>query len=223
MRGLYAILDVDAAEQWGLRPPDLVEPLLMGQPAVVQIRAKREVASGSLELLQRTVRARDRIFPRGSGARRPLVFANDRPDLALLAHCDGVHVGQDDLPPAEVRRLAPRLQLGVSTHTREQLLAALEQAPDYIAFGPIYPTRSKRQPDEVVGIDRLRQAHAATMAASVPLVAIGGIDATRFPEVAPHCEMIAVIGALFAGGVEPQALTAQVLGLQAASRPRQGA
>lgn len=124
------------------------------------------------------------------------LFANDRPDLALLAECDGVHVGQDDVPLSEVRRFAPQLSVGVSTHDPDQLARALEQRPDYVAYGPVYSTRSKAQPDPVVGIAGLAEAARAARARGIPLVAIGGIDCERIAEVAEHADAAAVISAL---------------------------
>jgi thiamine-phosphate pyrophosphorylase len=125
-----------------------------------------------------------------------LLFANDRPDLALLAGADGVHVGQDDLPLAEVRRLAPGLRVGLSTHDLAQLDAALELAPDYVAFGPVFATRSKARPDPVVGIAGLRAAAARARARGIELVAIGGIDRERAPEITGTGAIAAVIAAL---------------------------
>jgi thiamine-phosphate pyrophosphorylase len=145
-----------------------------------------------------------------------LLFANDRPDLALLAGTDGVHVGQDDVPLAEVRRLAPRLQIGVSTHTLAELKAALAERPDYVAFGPVFATPSKLNPEPVVGIEGLEQAHALAQNAGIPLVAIGGIDLERAPDVARHAEAAAIIGALVPREGELATVTERALGLSRA-------
>jgi thiamine-phosphate pyrophosphorylase len=77
-----------------------------------------------------------------------------------------------------------------------QLRAALLDRPDYVAFGPVFGTRSKQQPAEVVGPELLGQAHALTRAAGIPLVAIGGIDLPRARQIAGDCELIATIAAL---------------------------
>jgi thiamine-phosphate pyrophosphorylase len=98
---------------------------------------------------------------------------NDRADLCLAAGFDGVHVGQEDLSPEGARRvIGLDLILGVSTHNPEQLREADWSFVDYIAFGPVFATSSKENPDPVVGISGVRQARALT---SKPLVAIGGI------------------------------------------------
>jgi thiamine-phosphate pyrophosphorylase len=123
------------------------------------------------------------------------LFANDRPDLAKMASCDGVHVGQDDLDIADVRRFAPDLKVGVSTHDEMQLRIAVAAAPDYVAFGPVFATASKERPDPVVGVEGLARA-ASIVAKRVPLVAIGGIDLERASLIAPIADAGAVIAAL---------------------------
>jgi len=102
-----------------------------------------------------------------------IFIVNDRADLARITGADGVHVGQDDLPVGEARRvLLAGQRVGVSTHTRAQFEEAGATSADYIAFGPIFPTGSKERPDPVVGLDRLREMRGLTRK---PLVAIGGI------------------------------------------------
>ncbi|HEV8254626.1 MAG TPA: thiamine phosphate synthase, partial [Vicinamibacteria bacterium] len=110
---------------------------------------------------------------------------------------DGVHVGQDDLDPADARHLlGPDALIGVSTHDPRQLAAAAAAPVDYVAVGPIFPTRSKSAADPVVGLDLLRQARAMT---SRPLVAIGGITRARAAEVAAAgADGLAVISDLLA-------------------------
>ena len=110
-----------------------------------------------------------------------LFVLNDRPDLAVAAGADGVHVGQEDEPVARVReRVGPELLIGVSTHSREQLAAALETEADYVCVGPVYATPTK--PDyPAVGLELVR--HAAGVA-DRPWFAIGGIDGKNVTEVA---------------------------------------
>jgi thiamine-phosphate pyrophosphorylase len=95
-------------------------------------------------------------------------------DVALAVGADAVHVGQDDLPLAEVRRVAgDRLRVGVSTHNPIQAREAVASGADYIGFGPVFATSSKERPDPVVGLDALRAVAAS--AGRTPVVAIGGI------------------------------------------------
>jgi len=107
-----------------------------------------------------------------------------------------VHIGQTDMPIEQVRRIAPRLGVGVSTHDLAQLDAALAVRPAYVAFGPVYPTTTKENPDPVVGIDAVRVASARAAAAGVPFVAIGGITRDRLGELAPLVDAVAVVSDL---------------------------
>ena len=192
MRGLYAIADVAVL---GARKVDVVafaSAVLLARPAALQIRAKGVAARELLSIL-RAVQPMCRQF------RVPLV-ANDRADVAALAGCDIVHIGQDDMPIEMVHRIAPQLGIGVSTHDPEQLARALAHRPTYVAYGPVFPTASKANPDPVVGPGGLRTAHAMASDAGVPLVAIGGITLERAYEVAPYCDAAAVIAALLPSG-----------------------
>jgi thiamine-phosphate pyrophosphorylase len=191
VRGLYPIVDVDSLRELGNHPLSLIafaERLLVAKPPLLQLRAKHSGARDTLELL----RALRPLCTR-AGVR---LFANDRPDLAVLAECDGVHVGQDDLPLSVVRQIAPGLLVGVSTHNREQLVSALAEQPDYVALGPVYGTVSKERPDPLVGPSLLAEAYSATRSAGIPLVAIGGANLERAREIAAHCDLVAVIAAL---------------------------
>jgi len=109
-----------------------------------------------------------------------LLFINDRPDLARIVEADGVHVGQDDLDPAEVRRLLPDALIGVSTHNPEQFEEALRAPVDYIAVGPVFGTSTKANPDPVVGVEFVSWASART---DRPIVAIGGLSEATVPSV----------------------------------------
>jgi thiamine-phosphate pyrophosphorylase len=188
VKGLYPIVDIDALTRAGRSPLGFAERVLAARPPLLQLRAKHESSRDTLALL-------DALKPLCERA-GTLLFANDRADLALLAGADGVHVGQDDLPLAEVRRLAPRLKVGVSTHSLPQLEQALSERPDYVAFGPIFPTSSKERPDAVVGLAGLGNAAAKARTAGIPLVAIGGITLAHAPAMAELGALVAVIGAL---------------------------
>jgi thiamine-phosphate pyrophosphorylase len=101
---------------------------------------------------------------------------NDRPDLAVLADADGVHVGQDEMSVVDARRIVGQhCIVGVSTHSVAQAQAAADQSPDYIAVGPMFATVTKPQ-DHVAGPETLGRVRKMT---SLPLVAIGGIDADK--------------------------------------------
>jgi thiamine-phosphate pyrophosphorylase len=200
VKGLYAIVDVDFLLQRGVEPLPFAEAVLAAHPAALQVRAKGAGARDTLALL-RAVQAR------AAAARVPL-FANDRPDLALLAGCTGVHLGQSDLSLADARRLGPELALGVSTHDLEQLDEVIATAattrPAYVAFGPIFHTSSKRDPEPVVGLPALAQAAQRCRAVRVPLLAIGGLSLARAAEVAAIADLGAVISALLPQELVPE-------------------
>jgi thiamine-phosphate pyrophosphorylase len=188
MRGLYAIVDVDSLDARRLDPVAFAEAVLRAGPAALQLRAKNVPPREALALLRA-------LAPMCHRVGVPLV-ANDRPDLAIFAGCDLAHVGQTDMPVDRVRRLAPGLGIGVSTHTMEQLDAALSMRPAYVAFGPVFETSTKRHPDPVVGVAAVRSAHARARAAGVPLVAIGGITRERARELVGFVEAVAVVAGL---------------------------
>ena len=120
---------------------------------------------------------------------------NDRADLCLAAEFNGVHVGQDDLSPEGARRvIGPTLLLGVSTHNPEQLGEADKTSADYLAIGPVFATRSKQNPDPVIGLAGVRRARELTRK---PLVAIGGITRENAHSViAAGADTVAVISNL---------------------------
>src|SRR5262249_20708806 len=132
-------------------------------------------------------------------------------DVARIVGADGVHVGQDDLDPRAVRSLLPPGALvGVSTHTLDQLGRAAEAPVDYVAIGPVFPTRSKAAPDPLVALEAVRRARDLTRR---PLVAIGGITGENARSVVEAgADGLAVISALLA---QPD--------LEAAARRLQGA
>jgi thiamine-phosphate pyrophosphorylase len=197
-RGLYAIVDLDACR--GRDPVWLGGELVKGGCAALQLRAKHQSDRARLEIGQRL---RDLAWSAGV----PFVM-NDRVDLALLLGADALHLGQDDLSFAEARRLAPALPIGRSTHRAAQLEAALAEPLAYVAFGPVFPTASKAQPDPVVGLPRL--AEAAARAGETPLVAIGGLRRENAAEVvAAGARLGAVIGEL-AAAEDPAGVAAEL-------------
>jgi thiamine-phosphate pyrophosphorylase len=163
---LCAIVDVDSAERAGWTPLDLATAFLDGGATLLQLRAKTLPSGRFLELCDAVVA----LARRGNAA----VIVNDRADLALLSGAAGVHVGQEDLPPAVVRRLlGDAAVIGFSTHTIVQVEAALDQPATYTAIGPVFGTRSKDTGYDPVGLELV--AAAARRSGSRPVMAIGGI------------------------------------------------
>jgi thiamine-phosphate pyrophosphorylase len=167
---LYLVCD---ARPGGRDPEELLRPALQAGVDVVQLREK-EADDGDI------VRA-GRVFRRLCDAYDALFIVNDRPELAIACAADGVHVGQDDAAPAEVRRMiGGDALIGLSTHSTEQVDAVnAEAGADYFCVGPVHatPTKPEYQP---VGLDLVRYAAAH---AAVPFFAIGGIDPGNIAEV----------------------------------------
>lgn len=110
------------------------------------------------------------------------IIINDRVDIALALKADGVHLGQDDLPPREARKiLGVNAIIGFSTHNVEQAIAAAQMEIDYVAIGPVFSTQTKENPDPVVGLEGINKVRRAI--GNFPLVAIGGINAENLSRV----------------------------------------
>jgi thiamine-phosphate pyrophosphorylase len=168
---------------------------------VVQIRIKEGSTRSALAYAQEAVQ-----YARRAGL---IVVVDDRVDWALAVGADGVHVGQDDMPVALVRRIAPGLLVGASAGTPAELTAALADGPDYIGVGPVFPTSSKADAGDPLGIDGLRSL--LRLAAPVPVVAIGGITPANAAAVwAVGVAGIAVIAAV-AEAADPAAAVRALL------------
>lgn len=159
-----------------------VEAMLAGGAQILQFRHKGHYSRDVFEQALKTAE-----LCREAGA---AFIVDDRADIAMLLDA-GLHVGQDDLCPADARRLiGPGRTLGFSTHNAEQFAAAAREPVDYLAIGPIFATRSKANPDPVVGTAGLK----ALVRGGVPLVAIGGITRSNALEVfAAGADSVAVI------------------------------
>jgi thiamine-phosphate pyrophosphorylase len=185
---LYAIIDPARA---GGRPPGVVaKELLSGGVRLIQLRDKQ---ASSRQLYEACAELKELLRDCGCS-----LIVNDRADVARATDADGVHLGQDDLPVEMARGLlAPGKWIGCSTHSVDQVAEADRSTADYIAFGPIFPTASKENPDPVVGLEGLRDARRVT---GKPLVAIGGITLRNAREVlAAGADSVAVLGDLLNG------------------------
>jgi thiamine-phosphate pyrophosphorylase len=208
MRGLYAIVDTELLAHRGTDPIEYVRALLPARPAALQLRAKDLPARAILGLLRA-------LGPVCRQAGVPLV-ANDRADLAVLAGCEAVHIGQQDLPYELVHRIAPQLAVGISTHNAAQLDRALASRPKYVAYGPVFETTTKANPDPVVGLEGLATASRRARAEGIPLVAIGGITLGRVGKVAEFADAAAVIADLYPEGATLGDVTARARAFQTA-------
>jgi thiamine-phosphate pyrophosphorylase len=169
--GVYAI----TAEQFshGRKNTVVVRAMAEGGAKVIQYRQKlgktpREMLDECREI---------RKITRDYGV---IFIVNDYIDIAILSDADGIHLGQDDLPISEVRRLAPEMMIGVSTHSPEQAQAALRDGADYIGVGPLYETHTKTDVIAPVGVGYLEYI---ALNIGIPYVAIGGIKMHNLRDV----------------------------------------
>ncbi len=176
------------------------DALLEAGVPVLQLRDK---ASDGRELVQTA-----RLLAARAHARGALFLVNDRLDVALLAGADGVHLGQDDLSVEDVRRVLSalgrtraRFVVGLSTHDLQQVRAGVRQQPDYLGFGPVFPTSTK--PDALAPRGIARLAEAVEAAGSLPVVAIGGLGLNNVGEVAAARAAMAAVISDLAGAVDP--------------------
>jgi thiamine-phosphate pyrophosphorylase len=168
---VYPITDIRLS---GLSHAEQVARLIEGGASLIQLRDKHSTprdfyseAAAALKV------ARDHHVR---------LIINDRVDIALALKADGVHLGQTDMPAEAARRLlGQEAIIGFSTHNLEQAKLATSQPIDYLAFGPVFPTWSKENPDPIAGLDALREVSA--IKGSLPLIAIGGIHLDNAVEV----------------------------------------
>lgn len=184
---LYPILDTGLISRLDVDLCDALSTALDAGSDYLQIRHKGAFDRSFLEKLERCAH----IASRSSAT----LILNDRADYAALFGM-GLHVGQDDLPPAAARNLiGPDAALGFSTHNAAQLIAAAEEPISYVALGPIFPTASKDNPDPVVGLEALRLWRPLC---PLPLVAIGGITLENAGDVIEAgANKVAILSALW--------------------------
>jgi thiamine-phosphate pyrophosphorylase len=183
---IYPITDAAISS---LTHAEQVAHLLSGGASVIQLREKNNSprdfsadASAALRLAQT------------AGAK---IIINDRVDIMLALGASGVHLGQTDLPVKAARQLlGPHAIIGYSTHNLDQVSQALDLPIDYLAFGPVFSTGTKKNPDPVAGLNQLQAAKA--LAGDLPLVAIGGIRQSNLADV-------------FAAGADSAAIISEIL------------
>ena len=185
---LYPIIDADVCGAHGLDPLALALACFRGGALVVQVRVKRGSSAAFLDVAAAIV---DAAQPFAAA-----VIVNDRADIALMTGAAGVHVGQEDIPPDDLRRVFAGT-IGVSTHDETQASKALASSADYIAAGPIFGTATKETGYTARGPGLV--SHVARGAK--PVVAIGGITLDRAPQlIAAGAASVAVITDILTGG-----------------------
>ena len=183
---IYPITDTEISS---LSHAEQVAHLLDGGGTFIQLREKKTSARGFFNDAASALR-----LARAAGA---TIIINDRVDIALALAAPGVHLGQTDMPvPAARQLLGPDAIIGYSTHNLDQVREVVELPINYLAFGPVFPTRSKQNPDPVAGLGRLEIAKA--LAGDLPVVAIGGIGRSNLAEI-------------FASGADSAAMISEIL------------
>jgi len=170
MPRLYVILDAGLVHGSIF---ELAEQLIDVGVRILQYRDKSGTAAAMLQT--------SKVLARAANEAGASFLVNDRPDVAFLANASGVHVGQDDLSVEQARAIVgPDRWVGVSTHNHKQFASAAATSADYIAIGPIFATKSKANPDPVVGMELIRELRSMT---EKPIVAIGGIRLEHVDEI----------------------------------------
>jgi thiamine-phosphate pyrophosphorylase len=183
---IYPILDTGVLEARQFSITSAAAAFLEGGAGILQLRHKQHWGRAVFDAAREIAR-----MCREAGA---LFIVDDRADIAMLLEA-GVHLGQDDLPPRDARRLlGSDAVIGFSSHNVRQVCEAGGEPVDYLAFGPVFSTASKRNPDPVTGIEALKECRALV---EKPLVAIGGITReTAAAVLAAGADSVAVIGDL---------------------------
>lgn len=193
---VYPILDTESLTRRSIALETAAAAFLEGGAQILQIRHKQHWSRDFFESARSVAR-----LCREAGA---TLVINDRADFAMLLDA-ALHVGQDDLPPRDARRLmGPDAIIGYSSHNVKQLCEAGGEPVDYVALGPIFVTASKQKPDPVTGLEEIRRCRALI---EKPLVAIGGITLENAPGAwKAGADSVAVIA-----GLLPESATAQSL------------
>src|SRR3972149_3546931 len=171
------------------------EAIIDGGAKILQLRAK---SLSSKEFLETA-----RIIRKITKDKGTIFIVNDRVDIALLTAADGVHLGQDDLPVKEAKRLIGNIKIiGYSTHNLREALESKKLPVDYISFGPIFATKTKEDAQTPKGLKGLDEASKAV---KIPLVAIGGITETNMAHVLKQgVESVAMISEILTAKDIPQ-------------------
>ena len=199
---VYPITDVRLT---GLSHAEQVTLLIQGGATLIQLREK--------DLSPREFFHQARAALAVARAHEVRIIINDRVDIALALHADGVHLGQDDMPPHAAREiLGGEALIGYSTHNLSQAISASTLPIDYLAIGPVFPTSSKSKPDPVVGLAGVTEVRGTV--GQLPLVAIGGITAENIESVLKAgADCVAVIASVLANPLSIASNTERLLSL----------
>ncbi len=168
---IYPLTDVRLS---GLSHAEQVRRLIRGGAKFIQLREKYAAPKDFYKFAAAALK-----IARENNVK---IIINDRVDIALALKADGVHLGQDDLPPAEARKiLGGKAIIGFSTHSIKQAVEAAQLPIDYLAIGPVFATQTKGNADKTVGLEGVKKVREAV--GNFPLVAIGGINSENFRKI----------------------------------------
>jgi thiamine-phosphate pyrophosphorylase len=199
---VYPITDVRLT---GLSHAEQVTRLIQGGATLIQLREKSLSPREFFHQAQAAIE-----IARANDVR---IIINDRVDIALALQADGVHLGQDDMPPHAARKLlGDEALIGFSTHNPAQAISESTFPIDYLAIGPVFPTSSKIKPDPVVGLAGVHEVSEAV--GHLPLVAIGGITAQNIKSVLNEgANCVAVISAALSDPLNIASNTAHLISI----------
>jgi len=198
---IYPITDVRLTK---LSHAEQVEKLIEGGAEIIQLREKY---ASSKDFYESAKEALD--IARRHNVK---IIINDRVDIALALGADGVHLGQDDLPPEHARKiLGEKAIIGFSTHNIKQAISAVKFPINYLAIGPVFATKTKENPDEIVGIEGVVKVRQAV--GDFPLVAIGGINSENLRDVLnAGADSVAIISDLLSNSEKITERTKELIG-----------
>jgi thiamine-phosphate pyrophosphorylase len=180
LRGLYAIIDNTLTPH--LPHPELAERVLKGGARIIQLRLKPSApVLGKSTFSDRELLETAKAIRNITRQHKASFIINDRADIALAAEADGLHLGQNDLPLSEARRILGKNKvIGISTHNLKDAERAEREGADYLGFGPVFSTETKEESLPPRGIESLKQVVAAI---KLPIIAIGGINEKNIKDV----------------------------------------
>ncbi len=196
IKGLYVITSAD----FGWRHEEIAEASLKAGARIIQLREKELPAREVYEIGRRIRKLCDEYDA--------IFIVNDRLDIAMLCDADGVHVGQEDLPADRIKDVFDGI-VGVSVDNVEESKKAERDGADYVGAGPVFPTKTKKDAGEVIGLEGLRRIKESV---KIPVVAIGGINRENVTEVIKIADAVAVISAV-ASSEDPYRATKELVEL----------
>jgi thiamine-phosphate pyrophosphorylase len=165
---------------------EILEAIIRGGAKIIQLREKE---ASKKDLYETALAFREKTLNAGV-----LLIINDHVDVALALDADGVHLGQDDLPVAIARQIAPDMLLGASTHSRAEALEAIRDGADYINIGPIFPTGTKAGIKNILGPEAVPEISRDIQ---VPFTVMGGINGSNIDHVlAQGAKRVAMVTAI---------------------------